>query len=270
MKRLREQRQSSDPAVARAAELLAARAPLADDPVRQARVRARLSSRRRVSPRARWLARLASVVLLTGGVALGATVIGRVAQEIRQWQAARQAETRAAVARPSHGKKLHPGAPVAAAPVAAPSMPLEPAPVAPAPVAPAPSVAPSAPPAPVAPAPSVATSAPVSTAAPASPAPRAVHAPAPAPADVETEAQQLLTSAVRALRHEHDAARATTLLTRYLARYPDGVGAEDALALALEATLDRDPPRAAAFAARYLARYPSGRWAPLAQRALAR
>ena len=267
MKRLREQRQSGDPAVARAAELLAARAPLADDPVRQARVRARLSARRRTSPRGRWLARLASVVLLTGGVALGATVIGRVAQGIRHWQAVRQAETQAAVARQRHGKRLHPAAPVASS-GAEPATPPAPEVATVPPVVPPPAVAPS-PPAALSPtvvAPPPAASAPALH--PAAPAPRAAHA--AAPADVETEAQQLLTSAVRALRHEHDPARATTLLTRYLARYPDGVGAEDALALALEATLDRDPPRAAAFAARYLARYPSGRWAPLAQRALDR
>jgi len=73
---------------------------------------------------------------------------------------------------------------------------------------------------------------------------------------------------VRALRHEHDPARAAAVLERYLARYPDGVAAEDALALALEATIGRDPPRAAGFATRYLARYPQGRWSPLARRAL--
>jgi TolA-binding protein len=87
-------------------------------------------------------------------------------------------------------------------------------------------------------------------------------------ADPASDEQRLVAAAVRALRHEHDPARAAQLLARYLERYPDGAAAEDALALALEATLGRDPPRAAGFATRYLARYPAGRWSSLARRAL--
>jgi len=119
--------------------------------------------------------------------------------------------------------------------------------------------------------PPVAAPAPVAAPLPsARSAPAPHHAPAVAPAapDRDSDEQRLLVDAVRALRHEHDPARAERLLSRYLDRYPDAVAAEDALALALEATLGRDPPRAAGFAVRYLARYPSGRWAALARRAL--
>ena len=87
--------------------------------------------------------------------------------------------------------------------------------------------------------------------------------------DAISDQSRLVADAVRALRHEHDPARAAAILERYLTRYPDGVAAEDALALALEATIGRDPPRAAGFATRYLASYPSGRWSALARRALA-
>jgi hypothetical protein len=109
---------------------------------------------------------------------------------------------------------------------------------------------------------------------PAPPAPRHAAPPPVAPAavavpDAISDQSRLVADAVRALRHEHDPARAATILERYFARYPDGVAAEDALALALEATIGRDPPRAAGFATRYLARYPSGRWSALAHRALA-
>jgi hypothetical protein len=78
----------------------------------------------------------------------------------------------------------------------------------------------------------------------------------------------MLVQAVRALRHDKDPARATELLAQYLERHPDGVAAEDALALAMEATIGRDAPRAARFAGRYLASYPGGRWTRLARRAL--
>ena len=197
MKRLRDQRGSADPVLARAAELVSARPPLEDDAVRRQRVRARLR-RRRTAPRgAAWL-RAAAMVLLVCSVAMASAMIGRVAQTIRahleEARAARQEQH-------AHAHRHH-----APAPVAAPER--------------------------------------------------------------ESDEQRLLVDAVRALRHEHDPARAERLLERYLDRFPDAVAAEDALALALEATIGRDPPRAAGFATRYLARYPSGRWAALARRAL--
>src|SRR5262249_21954707 len=107
---------------------------------------------------------------------------------------------------------------------------------------------------------------PIATPTPA----RAPHPASPPIApDDDSDQARLVATAVRALRHEHDPARAAALLERYLERYPDGVAAEDALALALEATIGRDPARAAGFATRYLAHYPQGRWSALARRALA-
>jgi hypothetical protein len=232
MKRLRDQRGSADLLVAAAARLVSARARLEDDTARRQRVRARLR-RRHAAPRgAAWL-RAAAMVLLVCSVAVASAMIGRVAQTIRaHYEAARAAKQ---AHEPTHRHRAAaPTAPVAASPV--------PVAAAPAPVA--------------APAPTI--------------APTPHHAPAAAPIarDRESDQARLMVDAVRALRHEHDPQRAALLLARYLDRYPDGVAAEDALALALEATLGRDPARAAGFATRYLARYPSGRWSSLARRAL--
>jgi TolA-binding protein len=70
----------------------------------------------------------------------------------------------------------------------------------------------------------------------------------------------LVMAAVRALRREHDPARAGLLLDDYLRRYPSGVLSEEALALAIEAASARGDARAAALARMYLARYPQGRF----------
>jgi TolA-binding protein len=246
MNRLRDQRGSADPTVARAARLLSSRAPLADDVGRQQRVRARLRRRRRV-PFAASLLRVALLIAVICSVAAASAMIGRVAKSIRarlQAASAAKAETRT----PSHRRRAASAAPPLAAP------PLAAAPAAAAPAS-APASAPVAPSAVAAPPPAPLRAAPPRTAP-------AAHAPS------ETDEQRLLTSAVRALRHEHDPARAATLFARYLDRYPDGIATEDALALGLEATLGRDRARATSFATRYLSRYPSGRWSTLARRAL--
>jgi hypothetical protein len=86
--------------------------------------------------------------------------------------------------------------------------------------------------------------------------------------------------AVRALRREHDAARATQLLEDYLRRWPDGALAEEALALSIEAAQARGATpsaelsrptdaRARELAVRYLRRFPRGRFVETAHRALA-
>lgn len=230
MRRLRDQRDSDDPIVARAARLLSARQPLADDGARQQRVRARLR-RRRAAPRAVALLRLALLVVVTCSVAAASAMIGKVATAYRALREERRAEvthnaTRRRVA--THVRVAQP------APVTPPTIPVPPSTIPAPPIAPAP-IAPPA----------------IATATPA-----------------RETGEALLVDAVRALRHQHDPARATELLAQYLDRHPDGVAAEDALALALEATIGRDPPRAAGFATRYLARYPSGRWTALARRAL--
>ncbi|MDB4965807.1 MAG: hypothetical protein JWN44_1496 [Myxococcales bacterium] len=252
MKRLRDQRSAEDATVARAAELVSSRGPLADDVARKQRVRGRLRRRRR-APIGASLVRFALLVAVICSVAVASAMIGRVALSIRaRLKAAPAAETHAASHRrrpAASGRSPEPAAPAAEAPppVAAPPPPSVVAPVA-------------------APARSIVAASPLHAAP--SHAATARTAASTAPAAVETEEQRLLTAAVRALRHEHDAARAAALLGRYLDRYPDGIAAEDALALGLEATLGRDRPRAAAFGARYLSRYPTGRWAPLARRAL--
>jgi hypothetical protein len=125
-----------------------------------------------------------------------------------------------------------------------------------------------------------------SAAEPASPAatpsssePRKSHAPLKAerrlareakskPAEVEDPTQVL--EAVRALRKQGDAARAQTLLDRYLTSNPSGALSEDALALAIEAAAARRDPRAADYARRYLARFPNGRFRSVALRAAGR
>jgi hypothetical protein len=244
MERLRDQRNAADATVARAARLLSARAPLADDPMRQARVRARLRPRRRRSP-AVALMRVALLVAIVCSVAVASATIGRVVEAIRAKLRPAPAATKESQP-PSHRRHAsHAAAPVVAAPAA-----IEAA---------APAVVEAA-------APSIVAAAPVA-APPASVAAPAV-APRAAARVVETEEQRLLIAAVRALRHDHDRARAAELLGRYVDRYPDGIATEDALALGLEATLGRDPARAAAFARRYLARHPAGRWSALARSAL--
>ena len=91
---------------------------------------------------------------------------------------------------------------------------------------------------------------------PKEPAP---EAPAPTKAAPAQETAVVM-AAVRALRREHDPARAGLLLDDYLRRYPNGVLAEEALALAIEAASARGDVRAAALARMYLARYPQGRF----------
>jgi hypothetical protein len=268
MDRLRDQRGSADALTARAARLLSARGPLVDDELRKARVRARLK-RRRARPELRRMLQAALVLLVLLSVAAASAMIGRVGQAI--FSRAQQ-RRRAAATRPPHQN---------AARTATAAKTADPASAAPA--APAPAVVPAETPAPPT-APRAVRAATVmrtteahrgaakpALPAPHSPTPAATTASTPAatPAPMESEEQLLLTAAVRALRHEHDYERATRLLSTYLERYPDGMVAEEALALALEATVGRDTPRAAQFARRYLTRYPDGRWRGLARRAAA-
>ena len=244
MDRLRDQRESSDPIVARAAKLVSARTPLAEDPERRRRVRARLR-RPRTAPRyAGWL-RLAVGMGLLCSVAAASAMIGRVAESIR----ARIVAHREAVAGATRHHHRHAGSAKAPPPSAAlPALPALPAPQLPATELAAP------PPAVAAPSPAV--------------APQTVAAAPPPRRAAVDEQRRLLAAGVRALRYEHDPARAAALLGRYLDRYPEAMDAEDVYALAIEATLGRDRPRAAGLAVRYLARYPGGRWTALAHRAL--
>jgi hypothetical protein len=91
-----------------------------------------------------------------------------------------------------------------------------------------------------------------------------------APSPVKAASAQettLLMAAVHSLRREHDPLRAGVLLDDYLARYPGGVLAEEALALAIEAASARGDTQAATLAHTYLQRYPHGRFQQAARAA---
>jgi hypothetical protein len=77
-------------------------------------------------------------------------------------------------------------------------------------------------------------------------------------------------SAIRALRTEHNPARAKILLNRYLRTHPQGVLTEDALALLIEAAAATNDPKRSIIAQTYLAKYPKGRYRVLALKALDR
>jgi hypothetical protein len=78
---------------------------------------------------------------------------------------------------------------------------------------------------------------------------------------------QLVHAAAHSLRQEHDPRHALRLLSRYFATYPEGVLAEEALVLAIEAAKEAKDPRAAALGKLYLQRFPNGRFHDLAKRA---
>jgi hypothetical protein len=87
--------------------------------------------------------------------------------------------------------------------------------------------------------------------------------------DPPLEAAAQVMAAVRALRREHNPARAGALLDDYLKRFPQGVLIEEALAVGIEAAVARrDTVAAKAIAHRYLARYSNGRFTDLADKAL--
>jgi len=82
------------------------------------------------------------------------------------------------------------------------------------------------------------------------------------------EEATLVLAALRALRREHDPARAGLLLARYLERFPGGILTQEALALAIEAGLARgDRQAASGLAEEYLKRFPAGRFVGLARKA---
>lgn len=111
--------------------------------------------------------------------------------------------------------------------------------------------APATGPAPDAPSPLPPAAAASAPAPPSPPAPGAAH---------DGDGAELLVSATRLLRHEDDPAAARALIERYLARFPDGPLAEEALFLDVEAASALADGTLPGRAARYLARYPRGRF----------
>jgi hypothetical protein len=84
-----------------------------------------------------------------------------------------------------------------------------------------------------------------------------------------SEPASLVFGAMQALRREGRPERAAKLLDDYRRRYPNGALAEEALALSVEAAIQRGDPRAKSLADSYLARYPSGQFRKAAERARA-
>jgi hypothetical protein len=100
---------------------------------------------------------------------------------------------------------------------------------------------------------------------PARGAPRRVVVPAPTAASVARERTEVL-DALIALRREHDAVRAGTLLARYLSAHPRGAMREEALVLAIEAADARSDRAAGEQLARaYEGEFPAGRFLPFAR-----
>jgi hypothetical protein len=102
---------------------------------------------------------------------------------------------------------------------------------------------------------------------------RPVHVasrPRPGHSQVHSEDPSHVFDAIQALRTDRDPARASRLLAEYLARYPHGALAEEAVALSIEAAAARHSPSAATFAERYLREYPNGRFRHTAEQALER
>jgi hypothetical protein len=108
----------------------------------------------------------------------------------------------------------------------------------------------------------------------APPAPFSASAPEPrrshtSRARGRSEDPSAVVNALEALRKQRDPERAAKLLAGYLAAYPKGALAEEALALSIEAATVRHDPAASEFARRYLREYPTGRFRETAHAVLA-
>ena len=79
-----------------------------------------------------------------------------------------------------------------------------------------------------------------------------------------------LMAAVKALRQDHDPARATHLLRAYLRHYPRGSLSEEARALLIEAARAQSSPNTIELANEYLRLYPHGRFRSAAEQAAGR
>jgi hypothetical protein len=264
--RLRDRLRDEDPAIARAAALVASVPVIATSEARKERVRRSVLA---TKPQLAWMPLLlrpgvAIMILLIAG-AVAAATLGRQSI-LRTYQQLTGPAASLGRENPSPAASRPPQSQPAA--TTAPAVTPEPAlveAVAPASAArPAPVAAPTKPTADglrtsrtagrVPPAPTRIDESPAEE---PSPPPSELAPPAKAAPTQET---LLIMTAVRALRREHDASRAGSLLEEYLRRFPSGVLAEEALALAIEAASARGDTRAAVLARTYLHRYPQGRF----------
>ena len=239
MDRLSEKRNAFDPAEEVLADLIRASEPVVVTPARKQRVLNRVLMRETTRRRAR--SRLLRPVFVLGVISLaGATAaatIGRRALIERRAQTnARPVDPVALAARPRH---VHPKPVVPAAVEETADQLLD---------------------------------EPEVTPAPSRPTPRTLRRPAHvasrAHAARSSEDPSRVFDAIQSLRTDRDPARASRLLAEYLARYPHGALAEEAVALSIEAAAARHSPSAATFAERYLREYPRGRFRHTAEQAL--
>lgn len=243
MDRLSEKRNAFDPAEEVLADLIRASEPVVVTPARKQRVLNRVLVRQTMRRPTR--SRLLRPVFVLGVISLaGATAaatIGRRAWIERGAQTnARSAEPVALAARPRHAHPK-PAVPAATDETAETADQLLDEPAASAP-------------------------------APSRPTPRTLRRPAHVASRTRaaraSEDPSRVFDAIQALRTDRDPARASRLLAEYLARYPHGALAEEAVALSIEAAAARHSPSAATFAERYLREYPRGRFRHTAEQAL--
>jgi len=256
MQRLREQSSSPDPATARAAALLTAMPPLDADGLRPPPMLPLDAGGRRGIARLRFALVFA---MSLGSVAAAAATLQGTGVLRRPWRSAAQAPaTTAPAAMPVTARTTHGAAADDA--VAVPPTQSEVSSMAPATEATANGRA-----RPTASSPPHAHSTPGGQSHVA--AKEGAHGGVAAGGEDESA---LLVGAVRALRRDGDAARASALAEESLQRYPHGVQVEEAMALAMEAaSAGGDANTASRDAKRYLSTFPSGRFADRAARILA-
>lgn len=253
MRRLRDEVGSSDPTLARAAELLASRPPLNTE-----RMWARMQANalRPIEParRRRPVFRVALVLAISL-----ASVVAGAATALPQgnWWAEPWTVVHALIGAGRGTDSHH------AAPRAAPVGDLHVAGAAPPGVAAEPSPPPAPPEVAAAPAPLI----PSGTTGRAAPTNRIAQARAANDAARASDGESaLMLDAVRALRRDRDPARALALAESALDRYPHGAQVEEAMALGMEAaSASGDMATAHKLAERYLATFHAGRFADRAQ-----
>ena len=240
MDRLSEKRNAFDPAEEVLADLIRASEPVVVTPARKQRVLNRVLLRETTRRRARsGLLRPVFVlgVISLAGATAAATIGRRALIERRAQTNTRPADPIALAARPRH---VHPK-PVVPAAVEETADQLLDEPE-------------------------------VTSPSPSRPTPRTLRRPAHvasrAHAARSSEDPSRVFDAIQALRTDRDPARAGRLLAEYLARYPHGALAEEAVALSIEAAAARHSASAATFAERYLREYPHGRFRHTAEQAL--